>query len=334
MPETVPRRSARNKTFWWLALLDAVLWLAAFTWRPPALLPPPVVAVNVWPGSETFIAAREQGLIPGQTINFVEMGWTSPVMRALGNRVVDAAILSLSEVALLRDLDTPLKIMLAVDQSVGGDALLIRPGMDDMGDIAQLKGRRVAVEVRSAGHYLLARALTEGGLTLDDVEIVPISLPESETVFQDFKVDVVVTSEPWLTKLKSRGVKVLCDSSKYPGEFQRVMVVRDETASPVSNSLKSMVDAHFKLLETAPEDWNPRIAAGILRREGLSRELYAEAASRVTVYSRADQNRLIGGPAPAILADYEMVAAHLKAFGLIQKEMLPAVAFDDTLILP
>lgn len=334
MTQTARRRSSRDVAFWWLVLLDAVLWFAAFAWHPPALKSPPVVAINVWPGAESFIAARELNLIPGREINFVEMGWTSPVMRSLGNHAVDAAILSLSEVALLRDLDTPLRMMLAVDESVGGDALLVRPELADLTEISQLKGRRVAVEVRSPGHYLLLRSLIEAGLTLEDVEIVPINQPESETAFKDFKVDVVATAEPWLTKLKRHGGHILSDSSKYPGEFLRVLVVREELASSGPESLKSMVNAHFKLLETAPADWNPQIAAGILRRERLSMEQYAEAASRVRIYSRNDQQGLITGENPTIATDYEKVATYLRAGGLIKQQAVPPVTLDSTLIRP
>ncbi len=334
-----PRFPSRNRSpgralFWWLVLLDLFLWGLAFIWSPSDVSQPPVVAVNVWPGSESFIAAREWGEISKQTINFVEFTWSSPAMRALGNRSVDAAVLSLSEVALLRDLKTPLRIMLVIDDSVGGDALVIKPGLEEVATITQLKGRRIGVEIRSAGHYLLVRALADAGLTLSDVEVVPINLPESETAFVDFQVDVVATAEPWLTKLLTKGGRVLYDSKQTPGEFQRVLAVREEAASPNLRALRKMIDAHFGLIEKDWQDWHPPILAGIGRREGLSKPGLIEAMSRVRLHSRADQARLLGGERPELLPTFEKVAGALLAAGLMQGSSPPTVPVDGRLTQP
>jgi NitT/TauT family transport system substrate-binding protein len=334
-PSKLPSRGRppRRALFWWLVLLDLILWTVAFVWRPEDLSQPPVVAVNVWPGSESFIAARESGDLSTQTINFVELTWATPAMRALGNRSVDAAILSLSEVALLSDLNAALRIMLVVDDSVGGDALVIKPGLEvEVPSIAHLKGRRIGVEIRSAGHYLLIRALTDAGLTLNDVEVVPINAPESGTAFIDFQVDVVATAEPWLTKLLGKGGRVLYDSTQAPGEFQRVLVVREEAAIELSKELREMARAHFGWIEKDWQDWAPTIRAGIGRREGLSESGWQEAKSRVRLYSRADQARLLEGASPELLPAFEKVAGTLWTAGMMQSVEIPSITLDGSLM--
>jgi len=336
-PAKSPSRgeSPNHSLFWWLVVLDLVLWVLAFIWQPGDLQKPPVVAVNVWPGSESFVAARELGTIQPETINFVELTWSTPAMRALGNRSMDAAILSLSEVALLRDSYTPLRIMLVLDESMGGDALVVKPGLVEVATIDHLKGRRVGVEVRSAGHYLLARALSDAGLSLGDVEIVPINLPESETAFADLQVDVVATAEPWLTKLLARGGRVLYDSKQTPGEFQRVLAVRDEVANQMSDSFRQLINAHFGLIEKQGwRDWPPAIRAGLGRREGLSKEDLAEAMSRVHLHSRSDQAGLLAGERPGLRSDFEKVGGAMLAAGMLQESRIPTVVMDGSLTRP
>jgi NitT/TauT family transport system substrate-binding protein len=224
--------------------------------------------------------------------------------------------------------------MLVIDDSTGGDALMVKPGLDEVTAIAHLKGRRVGVEIRSAGHYLLARALADAGLTLDDVEVVPINLPESESAFVDFQVDAVATAEPWLTKLLARGARVLYDSNQTPGEFQRVLAVREEAASQTPQALRKMIDAHFDLVERDWQTWPPPILEGICRREGLSKADLIRAMSRVQLHSRAAQARLLDGDRPELSPTFGKVAEALLAAGMMEGSMPPTVPVDGRLTQP
>ena len=121
---TPPRPSRRGLYFLLFVGLDAVLWLAAFTWVPPKKVPAPILSVCVWPGTESLIVARETGLLPREKINFVEMSWSSASMRAFGNRAADVLVLSLSETLLLHELGNPFRVILAIDSSNGADAII------------------------------------------------------------------------------------------------------------------------------------------------------------------------------------------------------------------
>ena len=102
--------------------------------------------------------------------------------------------------------------------------------------------------MRSAGQYLLGRALHEAGMSWQDVEMVPIIAPESALAFGELGVDAVATAEPWLTHLLKNGGTVLCDSSKFPGEMQRVLVVREDLVRKNAADLADLVNAHFETL--------------------------------------------------------------------------------------
>lgn len=324
------RSSSKSRWFFWLLVIaDVFFWGAAFSWKPPALRSAPIVAVSIWPSTETWIVARESGHLSAKSINFVEMSWSSSTMRAFGNHAVDAAILSLSEVLLLRDLGQPMRVMMAVDESVGADALVAKNGI---AGVSALKGKRIGVEIRSAGHYLLGRALAEAGLTLQDVQLVPLILPETETAFEDLGVEAVVTAEPWLTRLLNRGGHVLFDSSRLPGEIRRVLIVRDEVATELTEPLKGLVKAHFEGL--ANRDWSGPVREGILRREGLTAAEFEATFGRVRLHDIEDQGRLLKAGPEGLEVDFERVLAQMRALGMVTGENGGGIPLDDSLFHP
>lgn len=328
---SIPRSPSRRGFYFPLfVVLDAVLWFAAFTWSPPGIPTAPILAVNIWPTTESLIVARETGLLPREKINFVEMSWSSASMRAFGNRATDVAVLSLSETILLHQLGSPFRLILAIDRSDGADAIIAREGLATISD---LKGKKVGVEVRSAGHYLLSRALEDAGLTLADIELVPLNLPETETAFAELGVDAVVTAEPWLTlSVKRNGAKVIYDSTQTPGELIRVLVARGSTLDESWPALKELVDAHFECLK--PDLWPTEVFGDILRREGLSAKEFNDSLSRLTQFSRNEQAALLSGSEPGLMKNIKTVMGHMKSTGLIFEGGTENIIIDDSLISP
>jgi NitT/TauT family transport system substrate-binding protein len=325
---TSSRPSRKGLYFPLFVGLDALLWLVAFTWAPPKVPDPPVLAVNIWPGTESLIVARETGLVSRKSINFVEMSWSTASMRAFGNRAADVAVLSLSETLLLHELGSSFRLILAVDESEGADAIVGREGLSGISD---LKGKKVGVEVRSAGHYLLSRAIEEAGLTFADIELIPLNLPESETAFAELEVDAVVTSEPWLTRiLKKNRASVIYDSNETPGELLRVMVARESTIDESGPTIAALIDAHFEKRD--PALWPKEVLEGILRREGISVEEFTESLSRITRFSTNDQKALLSGTDPELKRNLGKVMSHMQLMGLISPVPIDSIIIDDSFI--
>lgn len=80
--------------------------------------------------------------------------------------------------------------------------------------LADLKGKKVVFQKGSASHYLLIKALEEGGLKYSDIQ--PISLPpiEARAAFIQGKIDAWVTWDPYLASAqKVANAKVLRNAS-------------------------------------------------------------------------------------------------------------------------
>jgi len=259
-----------------ICLLVLLLWAGALLLSPPAQTEPFRVAVGMWPGAEPWILARTAEELEAREINLIEMNWTSAAMRAVGNRVVDAAVLSLDEVARLLQQGYPLKIVMVTDVSHGADALMVKP---DIRTTADLKGRRIGYEPRTSGSWLLNLALRESGLTLQDIEPVPLNPSEVEEIFQELSLDGVVTNSPWKERLGKIALHTVFASDRPEASIIRVLAVHADAVEPHRQALRDMLASHFR--------WMPRLREPgahrqpVLRREALDDATFARVLDQV-----------------------------------------------------
>jgi NitT/TauT family transport system substrate-binding protein len=83
----------------------------------------------------------------------------------------------------------------------------------ELTSIADLRGKKVAVNARGAGtEYWLAQALAQGGLTMNDVEFVPMPFPNMPAALENGSLDAAILTEPLTTISMDNGlVQVLAD---------------------------------------------------------------------------------------------------------------------------
>ncbi len=114
------------------------------------------------------------------------------------------------------------------DYSNGNDALLVRRDLT----IPQLPGRKVLLVEKTVSQYLFERALTLNGQEsqIKRVKLVNTSDSDIATAFiSDTSQDAVVTWKPMVSQIaKTKGVKVIFNSSQIPGEIVDLMVVRTD----------------------------------------------------------------------------------------------------------
>jgi len=298
-------------------------------------LPPPPLSIgtNVWPGYEPMYLARDMGWMAPHDGRMVEFEDSPEVMRALRFGAIDAAALTLDEALRLRADGVPLRIVLVMDQSNGADVLLARPGIKTLAD---LKGKRIGVEVGAVGSYMLHRALAKAGLSENSVHIVPMDVNAHEAAYRSGKVDAVVTFEPERTHLIAAGAHVLFDSSEIPGEIVDVLVVRPEALKRRHHrQWAHIMGAWFHALaylHDHPEDAAKHMA---LRLRLTPQEVLA--ACRRLSFPDVQENRHLmqGSPAPLIqvagrmsvlMREHGLIAHQPDLDGLVDPGMLPSAS--------
>ena len=293
-----------------------------------ARVAPLVVALGLRPSSETFIVARERGLLPNEWVRLIDMPWPSTAMRAFGNQVVDAVVLSLDEVLRLREPGKGVRVVMVLDVSKGAEAVI---GSERVGSVSELRGKRVGVDLRSSGMLVLESALASVGVQTSEVELVPLSPSESEAAILENQVDAVVLAEPWMTRIRRAKTKVLYDCSEMKMPLHSVLVVSEQAFQEKQMELRLLIDAHFATerdlrLAEIPPTW--RIAS---RREGLSITEFQQSLSWVKMIDREVNAHLLKSD-----GELERHAAALEAFmlerGMLNTKPAPAHWIDDSLL--
>lgn len=311
-----------------LSLVVALLLTAA--WLPaPQARKPLAVAVGVWPGSETLVLARERGLLKPKSVQLVEVTWASAAMRAMGNEVVDAAVLSLDELLRLRDSGGDVRVVAVTDVSQGNDALMVREGVETLED---LKGKRVGVDMRAAGMYLLALALQKAHMLPSDLQLVPLNLPESDVAFQEGVVDAVVAAEPWLTLLRGMKAHSLVDSSQINPPIYRLLVVSAQAIQERREDVAALVNAHFAMMkELRQRKMVPNLEV-CLHRQGLTEEQFFKCWDGLRPVDVVENETLLGGEAPVLKSVAEMVEHHMRSRELLYRPVQPGPWLDNSFL--
>jgi NitT/TauT family transport system substrate-binding protein len=107
----------------------------------------------------------------------------------------------------------------------GGVPILVRKDLADSGEIqgpGDLKGRKIGVNVpRGMVEYSIAKYLEKGGLTIDDVEMVPIPFPDMPAAFANKAIDAAMLTYPSVAKaLKDGSAEILVSGDEIAGEIQ------------------------------------------------------------------------------------------------------------------
>jgi len=74
--------------------------------------------------------------------------------------------------------------------------------------VADLKGKKVAVNARGATEYWLGQALSTAGLTLDDIDLQTLAFPDAVAALQSGAIDASMVGEPLATKAEQDGIAV------------------------------------------------------------------------------------------------------------------------------
>lgn len=164
-------------------------------------------------------------------------------------------------------------------ESSKAEALIV-PKDSPIKTVADLKGKRVALNKGSNVHYLLLKVLEANGLTLQDIEVSYLTPSDARAAFERGAVDAWVIWDPFYAAAEHQiGARKLQDGEGLVTNYQFYMSDRKfaEENSKVVNTIVEQVS------ETS--DWvkaNPAEAAKILEKPtGLSLDILNTSIGRI-----------------------------------------------------
>jgi NitT/TauT family transport system substrate-binding protein len=213
------------------------------------------IGTNVWPGYEPLYLARELGYFNKNDIRLIEYTSASQVLKAYRNGLLDSAAITLDEAIVLREAGEDFRIVLAMDESNGADALL---GQASLKSIDELKGKRIGVEHTALGAYFLYRIIELTALDKNDITIVSQEVNQHVRAFKEKQVDAVITFEPARSEIIENGGNVLFDSTQIPGEIIDVLIVRAEKIKLFEKNIDGLKRGWFKAvgkMQNSPNEY-------------------------------------------------------------------------------
>lgn len=286
------------------------------------------VGSNVWPGYEPLYLARDLGYYPSASIQLVAFPSATEVSRAFRNGELEIAALTLDETFLLAETNPEVRVILITDVSNGADVILAKPGIQT---VKGLKGKRVGVESTALGGYVLSRALTKGGVGLQEIQLVPLGAGEHEGAFKQGLVDAVVTFEPARSKLLDVGAKIIFDSSQIPGEIVDVLVTHQSLLEQGQAALNVLLTGWFRALTYQAQ--NPQDAASrVAPREAVTPERFLDSLKLLHIPSLAENQKLLSKNDRAFLQGGQRLVDLMFEKKLLKQVIQPENLLDDRLI--
>ena len=226
-----------------------LLGLAGLLAAGSAKADPLKIAHSTWVGYGPLYIARDKGLFQKNGVDVELIVMEDPKERfptLMADKIqmiastVDTALLYMKK-------PDDFQYVVAIDDSNGGDGIVANKSINS---IADLKGKKVAVNEGSVSQFYLNVLLAKAGLKESELETVNMTAADAGSAFVSKRVDAAVTWEPWLTRGKnSEHGKLLTDSSQTPGLITDAIIVKS-----------AWVKAHPKDVAAIVKSWNEAVA--------------------------------------------------------------------------
>jgi NitT/TauT family transport system substrate-binding protein len=298
---------------------------------------PTSLGVVNWIGYGPIYCAATNGYYKkyGADVKLVTFSDNSLMSGALEGGEIEASTLTYDQVIMASAKGWQLKVVMPLDYSVGGDAIVASGTVQK---ILDLKGRKVAFQSLSPSDFLLGYALSQAGLSEKDVRAVN-STPEGVVaIMAAGAVDAGVTYQPSVSAiLKLGGGKqyhVLLSSREARGMITDVLVVKESTIARSPKFVEALVRGTLDGLAFMQRE--PAKAATIIGKtlEITPSEVQTELSNiENPPLSALDEVFKDSGTLPSFYASGAIIGAILKKEGQIERLPPIAATYDSRFVL-
>jgi sulfonate transport system substrate-binding protein len=184
----------------------------------------------------TLIILKSKGALEkrlatlGYTVEWKEFPGGPQLLEALNVGAIDAGTTGETPPVFAQAAGAPIVYIGVEPPASQGEAILL-PKDSKITSVAELKGKKVALNKGSNVHYLLAKALEANGLRLADVESVFLAPADARAAFEAGRVDAWVIWDPFEAAAQAAtGARVLVDGTGLVQNYQYYLATRDYAA--------------------------------------------------------------------------------------------------------
>lgn len=220
------------------------------------------IGLVTWIGYGPLYVAQEKGYFKEQNVQVDLQRIEGDVERraAIASGQLDGIALTLDAMIVLRTHGIPLKTVMAIDASNGGDGIV---AVKEIKTVEELKGHQVAFPTGLPSHFLLYTVLKKHGMQMADVKPVVMDADQAGATFAAGKIDAAVTWEPWLSKATEVGNgHILASSREFPATIEDVLFMREDVIAKRPRDIEGLIRAWYKAVDFVEK--NPAEAKAIM----------------------------------------------------------------------
>lgn len=233
------------------------------------------IGYSDWPGWVAWEIAIEKDMFKEEGVE-VAFEWFDYVasMDAYAAGQLDAVAMTNGDTLVTGATGAQSVMILVNDYSNGNDMIVAKPGIKT---VAELKGKKVGVEIGFVGHLLLLNALEKNGLTESDVELVNVPTNETPQVLASGQVDAIVAWQPNSGQALNLvpGSTRIYSSADEPGLIYDVLAVTPSSLATRKNEWEKVVKVWYKAVAFLKDPATQEEAVSIMAaRVGLKSDEY------------------------------------------------------------
>ncbi len=250
------------------------------------------IAYSDWPGWVAWEVAIQKGWFKEAGVE-VDFKWFEyvPSMEAYAAGKVDAVCVTNGDALVTGSNGGKSVAILLNDYSDGNDMIVAKPGI---GSVAQLKGKKVGVEVGFVDHLLLMYALKSANLTENDIKIVNVPTDQTPQTLKSGSVDAIAAWQPnsgAALKLVP-GSKPIFTSKDVPGIIYDELVVSPKSLAERKADWLKVVKVWDRVAKFINDEKTVDEAAKIMSaRVSLSAEDYKALMKGTHIMDLAEANK-------------------------------------------
>ncbi|MGQ2905861.1 MAG: ABC transporter substrate-binding protein [Neoaquamicrobium sediminum] len=259
------------------------------------------LGLQPWLGYGPLWVAEEKGFFKDHNVDvaLTTFNWDQDMTAALASGNLDVIASATNGMVTNFNQDVDQKGFLIMDLSFEADGIIAGDGI---ASIADLKGKKVAFESGATSDLLINYALKENGMTIADIEHVPMGSSEAGLALIAGRVDAAVTYEPYISTTLSQGEghSVIYTAAEKPGLIGDMLTASSEWIKANPEDVKGLIlawDDAINFIRANPEEGKAMIAKAV----GSPMEEFEPAFEGVRLYNVAENVEALKGEFQASL---------------------------------
>ncbi|MGZ9053077.1 MAG: ABC transporter substrate-binding protein [Rhodoplanes sp.] len=213
------------------------------------------IGLGPWIGFGPLYLAKEKGYFKdaGLDVELVVLTGLAERNSALKAGKIDALAAPVDYFVLAAGNNLVATIVMAIDESAGGDGIVARK---DIQTVADLRGRKVAFQRGLPSEFFLRALLLDAGMSIGDLQTLDMETAQAGAAFIAGQVDAAVVWEPWLTKAaQDGGGHVLASTREFPNLIVDVLAFNQDVVQKHPEDVQAIVGAILKAIDYMLKRW-------------------------------------------------------------------------------